>query len=280
MDVFEDTKKFFYDFVGEKRIIGRSLFGREIFAVKVGCGSPTGIAQYAIHGREWLTSYLAFYHAKRVGITGSLWLVPLANPDGALLSQRGLRSAPKAVRSRLRSMNKGGLDFSLWKANGRGVDLNVNFDALWGRGEKNAFVSGSENYVGEKPFSEAESLLLKGFTEDIRPDYTLSFHTKGETIFWRFGQKGLRAYRDYALAKALSVSTGYPLGESANSCGGYKDWCIRAFSIPSFTIEVGREEAKHPLKKRELSDVVAKCGDVLIDASAAIKRSLKTRLND
>ncbi|MDD6995564.1 MAG: M14 family zinc carboxypeptidase [Candidatus Borkfalkiaceae bacterium] len=273
MDIFKQTRRFFLSAAGEKRVIGRSFFGREIYAVKIGSGAPVGIAQYAIHGREYLTARLAFHHFKRGVAAGSVWIVPLANPDGALLSQKGICSAPERARKRLIGLNGGNKDFSLWKANGNGVDLNVNFDARWGEGKSNARVPGSENYVGEKPFSEPETRALKNITEEIRPDYTVSFHTKGEEIYWRFYQTGMRTYRDYALAKALSCSTGYPLGDAAESCGGYKDWCIEKFSIPAFTVEAGRDRLSHPLPESESRDIVKKCGEALYDFSFAIKRA-------
>lgn len=275
MDVFKDAQSFFLNSPGEKRIIGKSLFGRDLFAIRLGFGAPVGIAQYAIHGREFITSYLAFEHFRRGGVSGSVWFVPLVNPDGALLSQKGLSSAPKQSRAELLALNGGGKDFSLWKANGRGVDLNVNFAARWGTGKSNVFAPASENYVGAKPFSESETQALKAFTEEVKPDYTISFHAKGEEIYWRFDQKGLRAYRDYALAKSLSFSTGYPLGDAAGSAGGYKDWCIEKFGIPAFTAEVGREEAAHPLGAGELKDVVRKCRNAIADLSYAAKKATR-----
>ena len=273
MDVFKQTQRFFLSSAGEKRVIGRSVFGRELYAVKIGSGAPVGIAQYAIHGREYVTARLAFHHAKRGAVAGSVWLVPLSNPDGALLSQKGVASAPVSERGRLLGLNGGKKDFSLWKANANGVDLNVNFDARWGKGKKNVTVAGSENYVGAKPFSEPETRALKRFTEEIRPDYTVSFHTKGEEIYWRFFQTGLRTYRDYALAKALSYSTGYPLGDAPDSCGGYKDWCIEKFAIPAFTVEAGRDDLPHPLPEKESKDIIKKCGEALVDLSFAVRRA-------
>ena len=137
MDIYQKTQRFYQGVTTEKRIIGRSFFGRDIFAVKVGDGSPVGIAQYAIHGREYITAELAFRHYERGVYKGSLWLIPLVNPDGALLSQKGLQSVENEEdKNRLLKWNKGE-DFSLWKANGRGVDLNVNFPARWGEGAKN-----------------------------------------------------------------------------------------------------------------------------------------------
>lgn len=268
MDIYEKTTRFYESWAGEKRIIGKSVFARNLYAVKIGDGFPVGIAQYAMHGREFITAELAFLHAE-IGAKGSLWLLPLTNPDGALLSQIGIASAPMQARNNLLVLNGRKEDFSLWKANGRGVDLNVNFAARWGQGVKNVRKAGAENYIGEKPFSEPETLALKAFTEQIKPNYTLSYHTKGEEIYWYFYQGEKTRARDERLAKALSVSTGYPLITTSGSVGGYKDWCIAAFGIPAFTIEVGADELQHPIREEGLDAILARNKNALLDLSTA-----------
>ena len=257
MDIYQKTTEFYKLQSCEKRIIGKSYFGRDIYALKIGDGSPVGICQYAIHGREYITTELAFFHFKRGVYKGSLWILPLTNPDGALLSQIGIRTVPKKDRATLIKIN-GGDNFSLWKANGRGVDLNTNFDADWGKGVQNITFPASENYIGKAPFSESETLALKHFTEEINPDYTVSYHTKGEEIYWYFSQSTRTCPRDKRLGEVLSTATGYPLRLIKGSVGGYKDWCIRKFKIPSFTVEAGKDSFSHPLTKTALSDIIAK----------------------
>lgn len=271
MDIYEQASLFYARASGEKKIIGKSVFDRALFAVKIGTGSPVGIAQYAVHGREYITTKLAFLHAKRGVKKGSVWIVPLVNPDGALLSSVGISSAKRAARKRLCSIN-GNADFSLWKANGRGVDLNVNFDAAWGGGEKNVFAPASENFVGEHPFSEPETQALKRFTEEISPDYTVSYHTKGEEIYWYFRQSQAACERDKNLAKALSEATGYPLAYTPQSAGGYKDWCIEKLKIPAFTVEVGRDTLSHPIGEKYFSEIARKNENALDVLSSACAR--------
>ena len=157
--IFEEVKKFYNRYGGKKCIIGYSFRGREIFAFHI--GSPTGrqfIATYAIHGREWITARLALKHIKTGLSAGGGWVIPLVNPDGATICEE------------LRPM---------WKANARGVDLNCNFDAEWGSGRLNVKMRGSENCIGDKPFSEAETIALRDFTLKVRPYVTFSFHKIG-----------------------------------------------------------------------------------------------------
>ena len=268
MDIFSEITQFYQNAPTEKTVYGKSLLGRKLYAVKVGQGRPIGLAQYAIHGREWITAKLAIEHYfTGVGV-GSLWILPLTNPDGALLSQCGLDSVNSVFRRKtLLSMQQGKKDFSLWKANARGVDLNVNFDARYGQGKKNVFIAGAENYVGKHAFSEPETQALRRFTLKIMPDYTVSYHTKGEEIYWYFNQPVGVCPRDKRLANVLSLATGYPLCHAKGSAGGYKDWCIQVLKIPSFTVETGKDEYAHPLDVETLEDITAKNRRALYELS-------------
>lgn len=256
MDIYATVKEFYESVKTEKQIIGKSLFGRSMYAVKVGFGRPVGLVQCAMHGREFITARLAI-EQYRVGVKkGSCWFIPLVNPDGAMLSEVGLDSAKD--REYLLALNGGKKDFSLWKANGRGVDLNVNFPAKWGTGVKNVKTAGAENFIGAFPFSEPETVSLRNFTKKVRPDYTVSYHTKGEEIYWCFDQSTRTWMRDKRLAEVLSFVTGYPLAEAKGSAGGYKDWCIQTLQIPSFTVEVGKDELSHPLNENAMEDILEK----------------------
>lgn len=221
--VYDDIKEFYQSYKQRKCVIGYSFRGREIFAFHT--GESTGrqfISVYAVHAREWITAYLALEHLKR-GVGAGGWIIPLLNPDGAAISQT---SKP------------------LWKANARGVDLNCNFDAEWGTGRSNTRVRGSENCIGDYPFSETETAALKNFTLRINPAVTLSWHTKGEEIYWLFGGKG-----DLSGAEILGAATGYRHKIIYGSAGGYKDWCIQKLDIPAYTVECGSDELCHPIKK-------------------------------
>lgn len=232
--IYNEVKKFYYAYGGKKCVIGYSFLGREIFALHV--GNPFGrqyIAAYAVHGREWITSRLALKHVK-TGTSAGGWIIPLVNPDGAVISQT---------------------ECPMWKANARGVDLNVNFPAGWGHGRLNTRTRGSENCIGDSPLSESESAALAGFTLKIKPYVTFSFHTKGGEIYYEFEGSG-----DERGARVLSEATGYPYKKIYGSCGGYKDWCISALGIPSFTLECGSDSLSHPIKR--LRDV-GECYNVL-----------------
>lgn len=240
MDILQRIDKFYSNYKGEKQIIGKSYLGKNIYCFKVGKGNPILICQYAIHAREYITALLCLKHIKRLKKhkkTGTVYFIPTMNPDGIAIA---LTKNP------------------LYKANARGVDLNVNFDARWGKGAKNVFTAGQENYVGKSPFSEIESRLLRDFTIKIKPNATISYHSKGEEIYYEFFQPKNTKARDYGLAKVVSNCTGYQIKSTPNSCGGYKDWCIEKLKIPALTIEVGSDKLSHPITKRHLANIYKK----------------------
>lgn len=233
--IYDEIKRFYDNYKGKKCVIGYSFYGKEIFAFHI--GSPVGrqfISTYAIHGREWITARLAVKHIKRGVKKGGGWVIPLVNPDGAKISQ--------TVKP-------------MWKANARGVDLNCNFDADWGSGRLNTAERGGENCIGDYPFSEAETAALRDFTLKIRPFVTLSFHTKGEEIYWQYDGAG-----DSSGARILSSATGYESKIIYGSAGGYKDWCIKKLGIPAYTIECGFDGLAHPITELQH---LKKCFDAL-----------------
>lgn len=267
MDLYEEVTSFYEDFRGEKRVIGTSAEGRNLYAVHIGTFTgPQLISQYAIHAREWVTALLGMTHVRRGVAQGGAWVLPLINPDGALLCTEGAFGAHAA---RLVGINGSG-DFSLWKANANAVDLNVNFDARWGTGASNVRTSAPANYIGPSPLSEPETRALAAFTERVSPAATVSWHTKGEVIYWEFHQRGEARRRDLALAEVLAKSTGYPLATAKNSAGGYKDWCIEKRKIPAFTVEVGADSLSHPLGRGAIGGIIARAKDAIFDLSRAL----------
>ncbi len=270
MNVYEEVSAFYQSYRSEKKIIGRSVEGRALFAIHIGSETaPQIISQYAIHAREWVTALLALRHIERGAPKGGAWIVPLVNPDGAVLCEEGASSLSENRRETLLKIN-GGEDFRLFKANANAVDLNVNFDARWGTGGSNVRTPATANYIGPEHFSEPETRVLRDFTLEIMPSATLSWHTKGEEIYYEFHQSFAAKLRDKRLAKVLSKSTGYPLVTVKNSAGGYKDWCIEKLRIPAFTIEVGPDALSHPLGRETLPGLLKKTGRALFDLAGAL----------
>lgn len=281
-------------------VVGKSVLKRPIFCVKVGSGKKKILVQCAIHAREHITLHLAFVLIKsllRKNVNASVYVIPLANPDGVCLATDGLKSVyninndfdfvtghfaflekekpfsvfyRKKIAKNLEKINPS-KNFYLWKANINGVDLNVNFNAKWGMGKHNVFHPESANFVGKMPEDQPETQALVCFTKTLKPNLTISYHCKGEVLFYLFGQKGCQKARDKKIAKEVSKTTGYKIKKAKRSVGGFKDWCITHLKIPALTIEVGAEKDAHPLKRTLICEIWAKNRLVITNLLALLK---------
>ena len=124
--------------------IGKSLVGRSIPLIRLGKGKKSVLYVGTHHGMEWITTSLlirylksACYEIKNKGtvlgqdmeelfLHRTVYVVPMLNPDGVELQINGC-DMMNPLTQRLYGMSGG--DFSKWQANGRGVDLNHNYDA-------------------------------------------------------------------------------------------------------------------------------------------------------
>lgn len=244
--------------------IGKSTLGKDIFACHV--GSEKGkqvLVQAGIHAREYVTSLLAKRQSEKLlksNLNFGIYFVFCSNPDGVEVVLNGFSALREKEQEFCQSRN---FDHKLFKANANLVDLNTNFDALWGQGKANRFSPFFENYVGESPESEVETKALCDFTKFIKPVLTLSYHTKGEVIYYGFDTQSESALqRDEVIGQKFAQTLGYSLERSFFSCGGYKDWVCDKFDIPSFTIEFGSDTLFHPLREEILQKLEEQSRDL------------------
>ena len=89
MNVLEELKLFYRDWTEEKGFIGCSENGALIPYVAVKkTEKPVILAQYAIHAREYITTYLAMMQAQdflRNGKRGTVYFIPAVNPAFVLI---------------------------------------------------------------------------------------------------------------------------------------------------------------------------------------------------
>lgn len=250
--------------------IGESIFGRTIPLVTLGRGEKSVLYVGAHHGMEWITSvllmrfineYCELYKSKSrifnytLGYlfdSRTIYIVPMLNPDGVDYQINGV-NRDNPLYERLIRMNGGSNDFSKWQANGRGVDLNHNYNcgfAEYKQIEAELGISGGAptRFSGEMPESEPEVGALCNFLrfrDSIRAILTL--HTQGQEIFYKGG--GKETSRSKSLASAFSRMSGYQLAEADGPAayGGLTDWAVSELELPSFTIECGKGENPLPL---------------------------------
>ena len=123
------------------------------------------------------------------------------------------------------------------------------------------------NYVGTAPPSAPESRVLYDYTLAASPRLTLSFHTQGEEIYWRYGECEPENARQ--IGELFARLSGYRLAdpETASSYAGYRDWFIQDFDRPGYTIEVGR--GVNPLPITDFDAIYEKALPILVYGALA-----------
>lgn len=250
--------------------VGQSLDGRAIYNVIV--GNPEAqtriLVQGAIHGREYIVTPLimqqiesmlsgydsGMYRGQKLSdllSSASVHFVPMVNPDGVTLSQQGeagirsaeLRQSIQTAYAMDLADGKTTLEYGeylkRWKSNGRGVDLNYNFDADWETINSSLTHVSYATYRGPELLSEPESQTMFRLASAYPYAATVSYHAMGNVIYWDT-RENKKTEESYALASAVSSVTGYTV-QANQGVGGFKDWHQRSeLAAPGITIEVGR----------------------------------------
>ena len=174
----------------------------------------------------------------------TIHFIPMNNPDGVSISQFGLSGIRNVnLRQKVFEMYSG--DYSQWKANAVGVDLNRNFDADWQNFVGSRYPA-AERYKGAYPGSEPEAASLIDLTTQYHIRRAISYHTCGALIYWYYKQQGDVLSESRRFAELINAETGYPLDDdyTAVDAAGYKDWAVYQMGIPAITIETGAENGR------------------------------------
>ena len=253
-----------------------TAFGRPVWAMVMGEGDRHVLYSAAHHANEWITAPLLLKFAEEVAeayqTDGMIYgvqardllentmihLVPMVDPDGVDLVTGAIGPrTPEYERARQIAGNFPDIPFpDGWKANLKGVDLNLQYPAGWMIAREIKFGEGFDrpaprDYVGRAPLDQRESRALADYTEMVDPDLVLAYHTQGKVIYWQF--------RDYQVPGAKQLGeefarlSGYELADVPyeSSFAGYKDWFIQKFRRPGYTIEAGSGENPLPLSQFE-----------------------------
>ncbi len=253
--------------------IGRSRMGKPLHLLRLGRGGHRVLYNGAHHGNEWLTSLLLLLFveeycrayaagdsvgglpAEQLFNRASIWIVPTVNPDGADLAASYLRSGPYFEQAKRYAANYPNIAFPEgWKANIAGVDLNLQYPAGWEEAKSiksaQGYTSpGPRDFVGAAPLSQPESRAMFDFTRSLDPALTLSFHSQGRVIYWKY--LDLEPPRSEQIAALFGRLSGYAVEDTPYASGfaGYKDWFIQEYNRPGYTIEVGLGENPLPLSQ-------------------------------
>lgn len=256
--------------------IGNSVLGRNLYYVKLGTGPNVVMFNAAHHSLEWITTVVlmkfiedfakayAFgepldsYDPRTVWNEVTMYIIPMVNSDGVDLVLNGLKR-DNPYYDDLLVWNQGSMDFSkTWQANNRGVDLNHNYEADWQLAkdmEASYGVTGPgpTRFGGFYPESEPEVQAMVAFTRKLQPSLVLAYHSQGKLIYWNYDDWNNARAR--TIARLLAFVSGYFVDETTGiaSYSGYKDWFIKEFGRPGYTIEVGK--GKNPLPIAQFPEI-------------------------
>jgi hypothetical protein len=208
----------------------------------------------SIHGGyEWNTAnlayeVLAYFEANPAVVPSSLTLhiIPVANPDGLALVKPGWTTGPIPPPAGVITDTLPG------RFNGRGVDLNRNWNCNWSSAAvwRDRPISG-----GEAPFSESETVALREFFLSEKIDAVIFWHSAaGVVLPGRCGSADHAPSND--LAAVYSAASGYPVRHSLpyEITGDASDW-LTTQGIASIAVELTDHTAVE--FERNLSGVLA-----------------------
>ncbi|MDL2287323.1 peptidase M14 [Eubacteriales bacterium OttesenSCG-928-G02] len=253
--------------------IGKSVEGKDIYAYRLGNENAEFHILYhaGIHAREYMNTALLlnlteYYYLNSENLYNGkplseylentcIHIIPNANPDGMTISQT--MNAGTQVKQILRNRNISEAlmsdYFKIWKSNANGVDLNRNFDAEWNSLTVSTTYPFYQQYKGPYAVSEPETKALTDYTLKYNFNATISYHSRGQVIYWKYGKDKKIIEKCKSLCNTVSSVTGYtPITPADAPDAGYKDWAI-LLGIPSLTVETGIGDA--PLSGSEYNKI-------------------------
>ena len=286
--------------VVKSSVLGVSADNRNIYELTVGEPSAENqiLLTATMHGREYITTQLVMRQIhdmlsmakngggfKGQGVasllqTTCIHVIPMVNPDGAVLSQFGASKVKsQTILGNLKAMIQhdqqrenytGDTDwyYRRWKNNANGVDINRNFSIGWKELDDSRYYPSYEYYKGPSAESEAETQALIKVLNEASFDEVINYHAQGSVVYWSFGgaPEGVEA-RSKQLAELVKQDTGYILGAASTNknsvgSGSYKEY-LALKGIPSVTIEVGIGSC--PLPDTDIDGIWQRNAEVLKD---------------
>lgn len=246
-------------------VIGRTYTGRAIFSLSLGNELNSTLFVGGIHGCDKLTSLVIYKYILTLcraiesdGLVSAIRIsslmnkfgatfIPCLNPDGTEIAAKGSDSSG-SMRHITEKIECG--DYSQWKANSIGVDIDRNFDAEWKRErlleiENGILTSAPEGFGGFAPESEPETKAVCELCRRKKFRTAAAFYSRSDSISGSF--MGEEPARSQMMAKILACSCGCGISDSLEKYAGFKDWFISEFSRPAFSFGTGGETEPLPL---------------------------------
>lgn len=242
------------------RNVGTSHDEREIPMIRVGTGKQALILTAGIHGHEsvnpilllrmaeeyceayWGSDGIEHYEIEDLFNQYSICFIPVLNPDGYEIANRGFEVIRNPVLRHLCKMKK--ILPENWKYNARGVDISRNFPC-------HSYV---QQQLCEYPASEDETKAFMQVIKDYDTMGYVDFHSRGKIIYYyRNAMSMSYNMKSQRLAKYLQRLSQYNLGKkeeeymSRLNGGSPVDYYSEITGKPALTVETVADTATYPL---------------------------------
>ncbi len=268
---------------------GKSVMGKPLYYITAGHGARRVLYNAEHHANEWITTpvllkfmeqlakayvsggRIAEVSAGSIFARSTICIAPAVNPDAMDLVTGELTSGAYYDGAVRIADAFPAIPFpDGWKANIRGVDPNLQYPANWERAREIKFAQGytkpaPRDYVGTAPLSSPEPRAMYDFTLGFDPAATLSYHTQGNVIYWKYLDMEPEGSRE--LANRLGEISGYLVEETPYASGfaGYKDWFIEHYDRPGYTIECG--QGVNPLPIGDFDEIYSRNVGMLVETA-------------
>jgi len=264
--------------------IGSSVEGRDITLVELGRGAKKIFVVGSHHAREYVsTTYLMYaieqyaslytdggksgsYDAREILNKVTFCIVPMMNPDGVNLVQKGPDAAlePDFVKN-LPITDGAKHGFKAWKSNVNGVDLNRNYDFGWELNKENR-KPGSERYKGPSPASEPETKAVQDYLSKEDFEIFVSFHSQGEGFYW-IEYKNKKTKIDELIRK----ETGFRhLKDTSIASGSFAHYASGNFGKGVLTVELCKYTGPFPYPDKDFDKVWKPAQNILLAIGKAV----------
>lgn len=262
----EDLSSEYPHIVSELQVLGETLEGRLVYAVKLSDNpnidenEPEVLYTGLHHSREPMSYMNLFYYmywlvenynsdAEATALLDNreLWFIPMVNPDGLVYNQQIAPNGGGMQRKNHRETCSYNDDQYDWD----GIDLNRNYGFQWGYDDEGSSPDPcSQTYRGTAPFSEPETQMVRDFVEAHDFPIALNYHSYGNllihplgyiagllppepdlTIFREFGEE-MTEFNNYVMGTGIET-VGYTVNGEA--C----DWMYGEHDIFAYTPEIG-----------------------------------------
>lgn len=251
----------------ELRSIGKSLEGRDIWAIKITGDEPVENPKPVFfvngmhHAREVMTpeittdmvEYLVTRYASDPAVKAWLdssvvWVLPMFNVDGN---------------------NKMWNGDSMWRKNtrgGHGVDINRNYPYAWNTCRGSSGSTWAQDYRGPSAASEPETQAMMKFVSSIKPVFSISYHSYSEIVIYPYGCSPKRTPAVEAV-ESIGAEIGQKLNYKPGTAwellydvdGGDIDWLYAEQQVIPYVIEVNDTSAGfHPSYSKWRDKTVAR----------------------